>query len=649
MDTENMKTELLISTCDLTDTIDINSGPKYLSHSEKITFTWNNINVFVKEGSKSKRRFLDFNGPRSTPSDEGKQILKNVNGIARPGELLAIMGSSGAGKTTLMNVLTSQFSSNMIISGFCCANGVPFDSHTLRSKLAYIQQEDIFIGTLTVKEHLVFQALLRMDKHITYSERMQRVEEVVRELGLTKCENTKIGIQGRIKGISGGEMKRLAFASEVITNPSIMFCDEPTSGLDSFMALNIVQSLRELAQFGKTIICTIHQPSSELYTMFDKILLVAEGRVAFLGTRKEAETFFASLDAPCPSNYNPADYFLELLAITPGREEYCRQVVYMICDKFAESHFGEKLALETAVVEEEEDKFAYVSSVKPKSVRYKASWCTQLRVLLWRTWLSDIRDPLSIRAKVFQTLITELIIILIFYGQSLTKDGVMNITGAIYLLLINLALQNLVNAGNAFCERLPIFMREYTNGMYRADVYFLSKNVTDLPIYIIMPVVVICICYYLIGFNPDVSNFFIAIGITILVVNTSVSFGYLISCLCDSVDMVISVEISVIIPLTLFAGYLINIDAIPKYLRWLSYVSWLRYGFEGLMVNQWSGINYINCTGTAACPSNGMAVLNSYHLHEENLVLDVILIVVLLCLYRLLAYFALLAKSSTFK
>lgn len=131
-----------------------------------------------------------------------------------------------------------------------------------------------------------------MDRAIPYHQRMKRVEEVISELALTKCQDTRIGVPGKTKGISGGEMKRLSFAAEVLTNPSLMFCDEPTSGLDSFMALNVVQVLKGMAQIGKTVICTIHQPSSELYAMFDKLLLMAEGRIAFLGTPDEANVFF---------------------------------------------------------------------------------------------------------------------------------------------------------------------------------------------------------------------------------------------------------------------------------------------------------------------------------------------------------------------
>lgn len=158
---------------------------------------------------------------------------------------------------------------------------------------AYIQQDDLFIGTLTPREHLEFQALVRMDREIPYKARMARVDSVLHELGLTKCAKTVIGVPGRIKGISGGEMKRLAFASEVLTNPALLFCDEPTSGLDSYMAQNVVEVLQQLANQGKSIICTIHQPSSQVFSMFDRVLLMAEGQVTYLGGVRRAFEFFS--------------------------------------------------------------------------------------------------------------------------------------------------------------------------------------------------------------------------------------------------------------------------------------------------------------------------------------------------------------------
>ena len=181
---------------------------------------------------------------------------------------------------------------SQVSSGTRYANGIKVNMNSLTSVSGYVQQDDLFIGTLTVKETLQFQALVRMDSHIPKRKRLERVDDVINELGLNKCADQLIGIPGRMKGISGGELKRLAFACEVLTNPPLLFCDEPTSGLDSYMAQNVVTVLKALAQQGKTIVCTIHQPSSQVFALFDRILLMAEGRLAFLGDISRCKEFF---------------------------------------------------------------------------------------------------------------------------------------------------------------------------------------------------------------------------------------------------------------------------------------------------------------------------------------------------------------------
>lgn len=258
------------------------------TENESITYTWSDLNVYAaKVNEKPWEIFL-----KRRKSIERRHLLKDVCGVAYPGELLVIMGSSGAGKTTLLNALTFRSGCGVIASGVMAANGRRVSSAILTSRTAYVQQDDLFVGTLTVKEHLLFQAMVRMDRKIPMEQRFDRVHQVINELALTKCKNTVIGQPGRIKGLSGGEMKRLSFASEVLTDPPLMFCDEPTSGLDSFMAHQVVSVLKALAARGKTIVATLHQPSSELFALFDRILLMAEGRVAFMGTTSQACTFF---------------------------------------------------------------------------------------------------------------------------------------------------------------------------------------------------------------------------------------------------------------------------------------------------------------------------------------------------------------------
>lgn len=241
-----------------------------------------------------------------------------------------------------------------------------------------------------------------MGRNVPYSQKVMRVNEVIIELSLRKCANTVIGSPGRIKGLSGGERKRLAFASEALTDPHLLLCDEPTSGLDSFMAHSVLQVLKRLANKGKTIIITIHQPSSELFMMFDKILLIAEGRNAFLGSPSQATQFFEQLGVPCPVNYNPADYFVQLLAIAPNKEQECRTTIKKICDSYAVSTLAEEVNTLASNVGSNEDLVHFKSN---HSGDYRATWWTQFYAVLWRSWLSVLKEPMLVKVRLLQTMV----------------------------------------------------------------------------------------------------------------------------------------------------------------------------------------------------------------------------------------------------
>ncbi|VVD00448.1 unnamed protein product [Leptidea sinapis] len=494
--------------------------------AEKVTYTWADVNAFATETRSRNRKFWNlWRGSNDRMFQQRKQLLRNVNGAAYPGELLAIMGSSGAGKTTLLNALTFRTPSGVVSSGTRALNGQPATPEALTALSAYVQQQDLFIGTLTVKEHLIFQ------------------------LALSKCQNTVIGIPGRLKGISGGEMKRLSFASEVLTDPPLMFCDEPTSGLDSFMAQNVLSGL---AKKGKTVVCTIHQPSSELYAMFDKLLIMADGRVAFLGSPEQATEFFKELGAACPANYNPADHYIQLLAGVPGREETTRHTIdtRKITQGWADSAWSSAAAM------------------RVRRSPYKASWCAQFRAVLWRSWLSVTKEPMLIKVRFLQTIMVSILIGVIYFGQNLDQDGV-------------------------FCSELPIFIREHHSGMYRADVYFLSKTLAEAPVFATIPLVFTTVAYYMIG--------------------------YLISCASSSVSMAASVGPPIIIPFMLFGGFFLNSGSVPPYLGWISYLSWFRYGNEALLINQWTGVESIACTReNFTCPASGKVVLETLSFSEMS-------------------------------
>uniref|UniRef100_A0A915LP98 ABC transporter domain-containing protein n=1 Tax=Meloidogyne javanica TaxID=6303 RepID=A0A915LP98_MELJA len=261
------------------------------------------------------------------------------------GKKLILNNGYGAGKTSLLNILTQRNLSSLRVSGQIRINGVDVGKNVLRKISAYVQQEDLFIGSMTVIEHLRFMAIMRMGRHYSARERERRIQGVIAELGLKNCANTLIGWPNRLKGLSGGERKRLAFASEIMTGPPILFCDEPTSGLDSYLAKQVIQVLKDLARRkNMTIIVTIHQPSSQLFEMFDKICLLAEGKLAFLGTTAEAIPFFESLGHTLPDNFNPADFFIGVLAdAAKAKRSRGRIHSKKICSAFTQSDTGKQL------------------------------------------------------------------------------------------------------------------------------------------------------------------------------------------------------------------------------------------------------------------------------------------------------------------
>jgi len=604
-----------------------------------ITFTWANLNVSTipQEG----KRFCGL--MKSKPKPE-KKILSNVSGIARPGEVLAIMGASGAGKSTLLNTLMFRNLKGLQVTGSRIANKTIVTPTSLTALSGYVQQDDLFITTLTVREHLIFQARVRMDRDIPMEKRIERVDQVIHELGLMKSKDTLIGGE-RMKGISGGERKRLSLASEFLTNPPLLFCDEPTSGLDSFMAQSILELLSDLAKMGKTVICTIHQPSSQIYSTFDKLLLLAEGKTAYLGDAEKASNFFATVNYPCPTNFNPADHFVQVLAVVPGKEEECRNTIDTICDAFNNSETG----LETrALVKEAETEIneKYQKDANRYSP-YKASWSEQFSALAWRQALALIKDPMIVQVRLIQAFVIAIILGTIYYGQENDQASIQNSNGALFVLITNISFGNIFAVCNVFCAEIPIFLREHFNGMYRTDTYFLTKQLVELPLYIIEPMITLTILYWMVGLNPDAERFFIAAGIVLLVVQVVLSLGYFMSCISPNVDIALALAPVLIIPFMLFGGFYLNNGSVPVWLSWLKYLSWFLYGFQALLINQWSDVKDIQCPSntTLPCLTTGEQVLKQQAFEEDTFLRNILMLGVLAVSIRILAYLALLMNT----
>ena len=243
----------------------------------------------------------------------GKQILSGVQGIALPGQLMAIMGASGAGKSTFLDILARK-NKRGEVAGDYYVNGEKVNDNEYRSVVGFVDQDDTMLPTLTVHETIMTSALLRLPRDMNISIKEQRVYEVEKQLGILSIKDQLIGSEeGNGRGISGGEKRRVGIACELVTSPSILFLDEPTSGLDAFNAFNVIECLVTLAKnYNRTVIFTIHQPRSNIVALFDHLVLLAKGRAVYSGPYSSCQSYFDSIGYPCPPGFNIADYLVDL-------------------------------------------------------------------------------------------------------------------------------------------------------------------------------------------------------------------------------------------------------------------------------------------------------------------------------------------------
>ncbi|KAI8867071.1 P-loop containing nucleoside triphosphate hydrolase protein [Ramicandelaber brevisporus] len=570
-----------------------------------------------------------------------RHILKGISGDVQPGEFVAIIGSSGAGKTSLLNILAGRNCTGKV------TGTVLFDGHkripgVFKRRSSYVEQEDRLYGTLTVRETIWFHAQLRLpDTSYSMEEKEERVNNVVKTLRLEDVADHPIGDPDK-RGISGGERKRVAIGCELVVDPDVIFLDEATSGLDSSSALTVLDTARSIAHDGnKCVIMTIHQPSAKLLQRFDRIMLLADGEVVHYGTLRETLSFFATAGYPCPDLENPADHFIDMLTVDHTSDE-TRMV-----GRDRVSTIPQFPSVPASGGTKESAGSLPVSS-KPLYVGWAIPWLKEVRILMYRAWITTLRNKPLMFVGLARTILLTLLLGLSYFQLEWDQNSIQNRMGVMYFLPINQGFTLSLPLLFVFVLDRDIMIRERFAGAYRTSTFFLSRLAVEMPFTIVYTVAMGSAVYWMVGMQPHMHNFLIFNMMTILVSLCAIALALAIGTASPSVRMAQVLCPMIITVYLLFGGALHNNRDIPVYFRWIRYISMMTYASNGLMLNEFRGLHF-SCSIDAAvvgCVTRGEGVLQRFHLDDFSIAQCAYALSGMIVVYLLLTYLALRYRTQ---
>lgn len=571
--------------------------------------------------------------------DKGKRIrrnfLTNINHTIQPGSVTAIMGASGAGKTTLLDILANRAKSGRV-TGQIYVNGKLIDESYPRIS-GYVFQDDNIMSTSTVYECILFSANLRLPDAMGQSEKRKRVDQVMADLGISHLRDRNIGDHMN-RGISGGEKRRVSIGMELVTSPHVLYLDEPTSGLDSASAFSVMKCVVDLAKQGRTVVFSIHQPRSNIFTQFDELILMKSGKIAYAGRADKAIDYFSKLGHKCPPNFNPADYLIDVLTQSQSNLLFNFEPVnqpsiinspssqYGSLDSPSiESTYPETASLYQSEVQISTD----IGDVFEGKIRpYATSFYSQLMVLSSRAFKNFYRNFYLMPAHFLSALVMGILLGLIYYQLGINIAACQNRMGTIFFMCCLLAFGAMSSLELFIMER-SIYVRERANGYYYPSAYFISKTLFDIiPLRIFPPIIMGAICYYLIGLrHTSVSHFFWFILIMILFNIVSGAMCIAIGAIAPSVAAGNVTATLFILSSALFGGFLLNKDSIPAYLSWIQYLSYWNYAFEALLINELHGFKIIiDPKGMPPTPGDGDFFLAELGMDHNRFYIDIIIL-----------------------
>ncbi|KAL8505052.1 hypothetical protein ACS0TY_016310 [Phlomoides rotata] len=604
---------------------------------QPLSLVFDHINYYVDMPPETKAQGVE--GDRL-------QLLQDVSGAFRPGVLTALVGVSGAGKTTLMDVLAGRKTGGYI-EGSISISGYPKNQATFTRVSGYCEQNDIHSPNVTVYESVLYSAWLRLPADVKDDTRKMFVEEVMELVELNPIRNSCVGLPG-FNGLSTEQRKRLTIAVELVANPSIIFMDEPTSGLDARAAAIVMRTVRNTVDTGRTVVCTIHQPSIDIFEAFDELLLLKRGgRVVYDGqlgqqSQKLIEYFEAIPGVPkIEDGSNPATWVLD--TVTPAAE---RQLGVDFADIYANSSLYQR---NQEVIKE-------ASTPPPGSkdldfpTEYSQSFLEQCKACFWKQYWSYWRNPQYNVIRFFLTIVIGLIFGLIFWnkGQKITKQqDFTNMMGAMYAALLFLG-NTISSAGQTVVSiERTVFYREKAAGMYSALPYVFSQVAIETIYVALQSIIYTPLLYSMIGFQWTPAKFFwfcyfmftclvyFAIsGMMFIALTPALEIGSILATFCLSFW-------------NLFSGFLIPRQMIPIWWRWYYWCNPVAWTIYGVVVTQYGDLN-----SQVVVPGLGVMTAKEYLLQNlgfDHHFLHIVAIMPLVFIILFFFIFALAVKMLNFQ
>ena len=506
-----------------------------------------------------------------------KELLKDVTGSIKPGQMTALMGPSGAGKSTLLDVIAGRKQVGTI-TGDLLFNGKERRKDFKRI-CGYVEQKDILLGALTVRLLLLYTARLRLPYSVSEEVKKARVEEVIEQLDLHNCADVVIGT-AQTRGISGGQAKRVNIAIELITSPSILFLDEPTSGLDSSTSLEVMKVVRNICDSGVSVVCTIHQPSTDIYNLFDRLLLLVAGETVYLGPADEAVSYYESLGYQMMPDGNPSDFIVAVVSgdkkIAPGPDHPQSY--------FAETYKTSALAeLRKVSTKRAQDSSQVI--LAPEPVLYINTLKQNAKTLIQRAVEINRSSPGYFVKRMATTVLVALVFLTVYRDPPQDKQGIRNIFAVMSLTTTFFIMGANEFVGPLIAERLFV-RREKNASAYHALSYYISHVVTELPVSLIRALLWSVILYFGVGLTVTAEQFFFWVLVVFIIVDIGYGMAQMFSAISPNEDVAAGAMATLPLFFVVFSGFFIQRDEIPYHWIWAYYINYLQYSMAALVINE---------------------------------------------------------------